>query len=126
MIFNTNIEFTLEYTVKKIIMRLPSGDYLLSVKVKSFKGYPKKAGFPKEMEAVGKFHVVNVGDTFISKARFHDTGTFGYRFELSGVPEVVLPSTAAETAKSLTILKIFLTVDLESKSLYSSIGCPDI
>lgn len=101
MIFKTDVEFTLTYTVKKIISRLPSGAYLLDVKVKSFEGYPKKAGFPKQMEAIGYFSLVNKGDTFKQSVRFSDSERFGYRFNLLGVPEVILPATSKEVAKYL-------------------------
>lgn len=99
LVFNTDVSFSLTYTVKKIHTRLSSGAYSIDIKVKEFSGYPKKTGFPKEISAIGRFSVIHVGDTYCSEAKFKETLAYGYEIMLSGIPEEILPSTDLEVAK---------------------------
>lgn len=101
MIYNTDIKFTLTFTVKKVHEKLSNGSYPFELKVNSFEGYPKKTGFPKEMHAYGKFPVINVGDTYRSQVKFNFNATYGYSFSILGNPEIILPSTDKEVAKCL-------------------------
>lgn len=103
MIYQTDIDFTLTYIVKKIIRRAVSdGRYLINVKVVDFTGYPKKTGFPTELSAFGFFGTISVNDTFKSTASFIADPRYGYRFSLKGTPERVFPSSEKEVAKYLS------------------------
>ena len=99
MHYQTDVVFTLTYTIKKIYSRFSNGAYPVDVKVVSFEGYPKKTGFPKEYHGLGYFPVIHVGDTYKSKTRFHMDPRNGYSFNFIGMPEEVLPSTEKEVAK---------------------------
>lgn len=99
--FNTEVSFTLEYKVTKIVCRLHDGSYRLGVKVISFDGYPKKAGFPREFDAIGTYPIICIGDTFKSTARIAES-KYGYFFQLHSPHEQVLPSSEKEVAKYLS------------------------
>lgn len=102
MIYELNKDFTLTYTVKKIISRASSGRYIIDIKVVKFEGYPKKTCFPREMVAFGAFGTINVNDTFKSTACFIENPTRGYCFNLKGTPTRIFPSTEKEVSKYLS------------------------
>lgn len=125
MYYQTDVVFTLTYTIKKIYPRFSSGAYPVDIKVVSFEGYPKKTGFPKEYHGVGFFPVIHVGDTYKSKTRFHMHPQNGYSFRFLDTPEEILPSTEKEVAKYFEKHIVGLG-KVGSRKIVEALGCSAI
>lgn len=99
--YNTNVEITLIYKVKKVKRRFSNGAYLLSVQTISQEG-AKKTTFPSELDLIGFFKVVKKSDQFKStNVHFAQSQRFGLHFVVYGDTKTLLPETSSAIASWL-------------------------
>ena len=123
MAYNTEVIFTLTYQIKKLVRTFKSGAHLVQIKCISSQGYSKNnRGLPKEIEAMGYFPVLNVGDICKSQAQFEEYQGYGYRIHLLDVPEIILPSTEEELIKYIKRQKIRGVGEESAKKIVNTLG----
>ena len=96
MAYKTDVNFTITFTIRKILFHDVKNNYaLLKIEILEQSGY-KKTGFPKNITARGTFSDPHQGDKYMSEAHFVEDRENGYMIEILGISKVVLPSSEKE------------------------------